>query len=170
DAAQYLREALDLEPTNTRARALLVDITGGSAGIDAPLRPEIADALGEQMAAPESLDAEVRELSDEIEVEEPTGQVDADRVVNECEEAVSSAIELYPEEIEFEDSDPAAPVAAQPFGAELHPQTEQSGPIIDVEDPPETLDDRGLEPESEERPRFGRPPDEEPPRTLDAAS
>jgi tetratricopeptide (TPR) repeat protein len=169
DAAQYLREALDLEPTNTRARALLVEVTGE--GEPEALRSDIADAV----AAPadldaERLEAEHPEISDEIEVEEPTNQVEADAVISEFEEEVSSAIELYPDEIEFEESDAETPIGEgpTPFGAELRPRTvtEESAPV-DV--PPETLDDRALD--VDEEPRFGHPQEAAPapaPATLDA--
>jgi tetratricopeptide (TPR) repeat protein len=183
DAAQYLREALDLEPTNARARALLDDVTGDAAAPE-PLRPEIAEAVDELPSMPETLDGEA---GDEIEVEEPTNQVEADDVVSEFEDEVSSAIELYPDEIEFE-GDEATPVGEVdadesgplPFGGELRPETvkQESAPMATERgargsysgsqvEPPETLDDRALE--VEDPPRFGTPPAEEAPATLDAA-
>src|SRR5262249_39347349 len=92
DAAQYLREALDFEPTNTRARALLVEVTGGAAPPES-LRPDIAEAV-DVPGQPDSLEGEAAELGDEIEVEEPTHQVEPEAVVSDFDEEVSSAIEI----------------------------------------------------------------------------
>ncbi|HJZ86331.1 MAG TPA: tetratricopeptide repeat protein, partial [Polyangia bacterium] len=108
DAAQYLREALDLEPTNARARALLVEVTGR----DEPVPVNEAAQVVHEELLPEDVG---------IEVEEPADQAGAHEF---DQEDSSGAIELYPDEIEFEeevepDALEAAPLDAREASAHL---------------------------------------------------
>jgi tetratricopeptide (TPR) repeat protein len=105
DAAQYLREALDLDPTHGEARQLLVELTGSDTA--PPQAPETLEGGGleaeEALAFPEPIEGvEMENVG--IEVEEPVGAV----ISGEFDEDVSSAIELAPDEIEFEDEEPSA--------------------------------------------------------------
>jgi tetratricopeptide (TPR) repeat protein len=109
------------------------------------------------------LDADAAAVADELEVEEPADPVEADAVIAEFEEADSSSIEIYPDEIEFE-TDDATPVGLREENA-ARPQRVEPEPALPYA-APEALDDRAIE--AFAKPRFGTP-SEEAPDTLDGA-